>query len=200
MPELKSYTPIGGTHDLGRGNWFECDSPFAAWMGTQGYQCRRRKGPFWSTALGGIPVYKMRIWEFGASVLAEWMDNHLPVDDRRVISVSHGGQVAMIACANGLRLHSLVCITMPQRKDMADIYRAALPNIGTFTNVYSDSWTRDFWQLAGTLADGAFRFRRQFKLDGVVATNIGIKGVGHTDLVRTEHMVLLKSAGVLARL
>jgi hypothetical protein len=59
---------------------------------------------------------------------------------------------------------------------------------------------RDRWQILGTLWDGSFRFRRQFELEGVDVVNIGIKGVGHTELVRTEKMVLLKSSGVLARL
>ena len=114
--------------------------------------------------------------------------------------MSHGGQVAFYCAASGIELASLVTITMPQRADMEDVYRAGLENIGTYTNVYSDSWWRDRWQILGTLWDGSFRFRRQFELEGVDVVNIGIKGVGHTELVRTEKMVLLKSSGVLARL
>ena len=206
---MSTYTAIGGTHDWQRGQWFWCVDPetgapvpFAAFMRTHGYTCRRRQGPFWSGMLGGVPFLKMRAWQFGAGVLKEWMERELHVNDRRIISVSHGGQVAMMACANGLQLHSLVTITMPQRSSMDDTYRAALKNIGTYTNVYSDSWFKDRWQIFGTLSDGSFRFRRTFELDGVDTTgvNIGIKGVGHTDLVRTNQMVLLKSYGVLDRL
>ena len=89
---------------------------------------------------------------------------------------------------------------MPQRADMEDVYRAGLKNIGSYTNVYSDSWWRDRWHILGTVWDGSFRFKRRFELEGVEVVNIGIKGVGHTELVRTEKMSLLKSSGVLARL
>ena len=195
-----TYTGLGGTHDWGRGIWYYCDSPFAAYMKAQGFDCARRKGPFWSGSLAGIPFMKTRTWQSGASVLKEWMEEHLPVEERRIISVSHGGQVAMMAAADGLQLHSLVTITMPQRADLEETYRAALPNIGTYTNVYSDSWWRDRFQILGTLADGQFLFTRQMKLSGVEIVNIGIKGVGHTDLVRTNKMALLKSSGVLDRL
>ena len=43
----------------------------------------------------------------------------------------HGGQVAFYCAAAGIKLASLVTITMPQRADMEDVYRAGLENIGT---------------------------------------------------------------------
>ena len=194
------YTALGGTHDWLRGQWFYCDSPSAAFMRTEGFICQRPNHPLWSTAAGGVPGQKRRIWRFGGEVtLANYLRS-IPVGDRRILSVSHGGQVAFYCAASGIELASLVTITMPQRADMEDIYRAGLKNIGTYTNVYSDSWWRDRWQILGTVWDGSFRFRRRFELEGVEVVNIGIPGVGHTELVRTEKMVLLKSSGVLARL
>jgi hypothetical protein len=205
---MKLYTPVGGTHDWGRTKWWKCVDeednplPFASYMLSQGFICKRREDPFWSGALGGVPLYKRKVWAFGATVLKEWMEREVPlVKDRRILSVSHGGQVAMMACARGLKVASLVTITMPQRADMEDTYRSALENIGTYTNVYSDSWWRDRWQILGTITDGSFRFRRRFQLEGVDATNIGIPGVGHTALVKDgECMPLLKTSGVLGRL
>ena len=133
---MTKYVPIGGTHDWQRGEWFWCDSPFASWMLTQDFECTRRNGPFWSGILGGVPLLKRKAWEFGAGVLTEWIELHLPnIADRNIVSVSHGGQVAFLAASKGLQLNSLVTITMPQRRDMADTYRAGLVNIGTFTNV-----------------------------------------------------------------
>ncbi len=199
------YTPLGGTHDWQRGEWFWCDSPFAAWMRMKGFECRRRNGPFWSGILGGVPVLKTKAWEFGASVLKEWMEEHLPVGDRNLITVSHGGQVAFLALAKGLQVNSLVTITMPQRADMESVYLAAKPDIAVdadghpkLTNVHSSSLWKDRWQILGTVLDGAFRFRRTMALPGYVIPNIGID-VGHTELVRTNKMVLLETHGVLAR-
>ena len=57
------------------------------------------------------------------------------------------------------------------------------------------------WQILGTLSDRSCRFRRTMQLDGVDIVNVGIKDVGHTDLVRrSDKMTLLADAGVLDRL
>ena len=87
------YTALGGTHDWLRGQWFYCDSPFAAFMRTEGFICQRPNHPLWSTAAGGVPGQKRRIWRFGGEVtLANYLRS-IPVGDRRILSVSHGGQV-----------------------------------------------------------------------------------------------------------
>ena len=206
---MRYYTAIGGTHDWQRGQWFWCVDPvtgepvvFAAWMRSQGYQCSRRDSPYWSGLLGGVPFLRMKAWEFGVSVFKEDMERRFPdVTDRHGLTVSHGGAVAMMACANGLKLDSLVTLMMPIRGDLEDVYRAALPNITTYTNVYAESWWRDRFQVLGTLRDGRWRYRRTLELDGVDIVNIGVKKVGHSVLVRKpQQIVRLKTEGILARL
>ena len=69
-------------------------------MRDEGFICHRPDHPLWSTAAGGVPGQKRRIWRFGGEVtLANYLKS-IHVADRRILSVSHGGQVAFRLCTS----------------------------------------------------------------------------------------------------
>jgi hypothetical protein len=137
----------------------------------------------------------LRRWEFGSLNIAKEVED-LPIEKRRFLSLSHGMQPLMIACANGLKVKSFVSIAGPVRKDMEPYYEAAMENIEVYTCVFSDSLWRDRWQILGTIRDGTLRYTRKMK----DAYCIGIP-VGHSELVRrAEHRPKLREYKVLDRL
>jgi hypothetical protein len=189
------YTPVGGTWDFGRGQWYLCTSVFAAYMRSLGRECLRREGSFWPGGLAGLlPGRKYAGWEFGAGVFGEWVEANIPdVTKRRILSVSHGGQPVMMAAARGLELHSHVSLMMPVREDLKEsVYRPALQHIGRYTCVYTSSLWRNYMQAAGSLLDGHLGLQWCLELEGVEIESVELDHVGHTTLVRSaQHMPIL---------
>lgn len=159
--------------------WWRPGSPFALYLAAAGGLVPARPAPFlWSTDLEGIPwpPWRRRAldrndWEAGGLALG-WYLEHVAPADRVVIAHSHGAQVAAYAAAAGCRIDRLITVAAPVRRDLDEVWRAALPNIGAFLHVYVYG---DRWQIFGALGDGAARWARSMPYAGIV--NHGVPGV-----------------------
>jgi len=200
---MNTYLPIAGTWNWTLGDpaprhWWAPESPFAAMMTGQGFRSIGDGEPFlWSTDLGGMTWTAkllnrsgLETWGAAGYSLKLYLcppehdpsnpiPNYVPVADRRVIAHSHGGQVALMAAAAGLKIHRLITVATPVRADMRPTIRAALPNIGAWLHLYGD-W-HDRWQWLGELMDGSLGIERRFRYFSVM--NEAVQGIGHSDLL-----------------
>ena len=180
---MLTYVPVAGTHDWNPdeagGRWWERDSAFATFMSRHDVERRGRAAfPFWSTALSGALFVgpARRAWWHGAYVLADYLEG-LPFDERNVIALSHGGQVAAIAAGLVTGVHRLVTVGTPVRKDLARAYRRIRC---PWMHLYSTGW-ENRWQVFGELFDRGVRRRWDMPAP---ALNRRVEGIGHGDLLR----------------
>lgn len=172
--------------------WWECTSPFCSFLKTLGIETIGGNRPFiWSTELDGLGWLQRRtvkrhlIWEAAGDNLYAYLkpplslfDDYVPITDRNVIGHSHALQVIAYACAAGLKLNRLVTVGSPVRQDMADVYKAARPNIASWLHVHSDGSDRIQW--FGELFDGHFGIVREAPL---ADRNVLIGNVAHSRLL-----------------
>lgn len=188
--------PILGTwgwDDTDSMRWWKRQSPFVTFLGTHGIELvAGGEDPYiWDGELDGIPTRRGRnllVWKANGLGFRRYCKpgpqgsedgaHYIPYENRRVIAHSHGGNVALCAAAAGLRIHTLVTVSMPVRDDMMAIARAALPNIGVWWHVASDR--SDAVQWLGELFDGAFGIVREHPL---AHKNVRVKAVGHSRLL-----------------
>ena len=184
-----------------RGDWWQPDSALSWYLIRQGLDHLRPHDPFaWSGDVGGGFRWPFRTnrthtdWQAGGKALRWYLRdgrmrrNYVRVAERRVISHSHGLQVVLYACAEGLWLDRLVSVTAPIRADMAEIARRARPNIGKWVHVHTDN---DKMQVYGAILDGVWGIHRKAEwkhADGTVTRadeQVSIPGVGHSGLLNT---------------
>ena len=170
------YVPVAGTHDWrGPGlKWWQEGSSFTAYMQQQGCVRLGRDWPFWSTALAGT-FFAGRAhlaWMHGAYVLTDFLRT-IPFEERNLISMSHGGQVAAMA-AGKIPVHRLVTVGTPVRTDMAEVYSAV---VCPWLHVFSTG-LENRSQLLGA------RLRLRWDMP-MPAVNRRVEGIGHAKLLRT---------------
>ena len=56
--------------------------------------------------------------------------------------------------------------------------------MGTYHHVYAKGLLRDKFQILGSLMDKGLRYKRTVSIPGVEVQNVGIREIGHSDLVR----------------
>jgi len=187
--ETIAYLPIAGT-DAKDDPWVvDGLSPHTRFMRARGFEpIRNGYGePWeWSTALNGLWWTGKAIWREDARRLHTFLSN-IPYEHRNVIAHSHGGQLAIMACASGLKIRTLTTLGTPVRNDVG--VEAAHKNIGFWQHVYDVD--RDWMQTVqraperlGQLADWRVSTERRFLLPGV--QNHGMVGISHSRLVRDE--------------
>ncbi len=195
------YLPIPGTFAWNgtptERDWYHPQSAFNAFLHANGVEHLCPTRPFvWSTDLDGIGWWQR--W-FGRSNTLDWLSAGLnlfdyfdpplsvllnrgaettPFADRNLLSHSHGLQVVLCACAEGMKLRRLVSIAGPVREDMMATARKARPNIERWTHVCSDDSDRIQW--LGEIGDGALGIVRKHPLADL---NICIPKVGHSLLL-----------------
>lgn len=206
---------IAGTHSWdgdGRVDWYAPGSPFVRFLIGNGvypifgedvsdYAGVRLRPYTWSTRLGGVG--------FGDGDLAGWraagvnLFHYLvpplcpekrvrPVDTNLIVH-SHGLQPALFACAEGLKVNTLISVGSPVRKDTEAIARAARKNITRWLHLHSDS--SDWWQVFGGFFDGKLGIvRAQPHADD----NQKVPKVGHSELLRNpDHFPMWEQRGWL---
>ena len=182
--------PGTGSWAPGKQDWHTDGSPFVNFLRAQSVEplFGRNQRPFtWSTDVGGIGFGDgdHRVWEAAGLNLLDYLvpplcpESRMPPEQTQLIAHSHGLQVALYACAAGLKVQTLISLGSPIREDMADTALAARANIRRWLHVHSDS--SDRWQWFGTLFDGKFGIVRKHPLADL---NIGIPKVGHSTLLR----------------
>lgn len=162
-----------------RRGWWAHDSPFSAYLRTQGLTPAREGHPFvWTGDVDGVPIVAGNDWEVGAIWLGDYLAA-LPYDDRNVIAHSHGGQLALIA-ATTVPLRSLILVATPVRKAIEEtVAPTAVGNIGECLHL-SDA-RMDVIGWAGALLDGRWSLRRTFDVDGIRCEQV--RGMGHSRLL-----------------
>lgn len=179
------------------GQWYDAGSPWSARMRLRGFEHQHLlvgdARPFvWTTDLNGQQFW--RRW-FGRSPnLNDWQaaghnllnycvpaiapDRRIRPCDLHVIAHSHGLQPILFACADGLRINTLVSVGSPVRADMLEAAQRARRNIGCWWHFYSDFTDR--WQWLGEVGDGRLGVVRQHQL---ADHNIALPGVGHSNIL-----------------
>lgn len=192
-----AFVPVHGTwgHPPQVGDWWLSNSELMAFLGKHGLEPLRPSDPFlWSGDVnGGIDwPWSSRDhtdWQAGGHALRWYLregTDYVPINQRRIVSHSHGLQVVLYACAQGLKIDRLLSITGPVRDDMKEIAAMARPNIGRWHHAYSDG---DRMQAFGAMLDGAWGIHRKAIYQsrvGLIAAdqNIGIKKIGHSGVLR----------------
>jgi hypothetical protein len=158
-------------------------------MREQGF-CSWSERPFvWSSNLDGVlPWRKLATWAAAGENLYAYCvppmapDRRIPPLELSIISHSHGLQVALIAAALGLYIHTLIDICGPVRDDViAEYGDAAKRNIGHWIHVHADR--SDTMQWLGGIGDGAFGIVRAHPLADI---NHYLPQAGHAKVLTDE--------------
>lgn len=215
---MPRFTAVGGTHNYQglvkrAGKWFNPGSPCMNFLESR--DCRqivdaKGRGFDWTTSLNGWEFWRpflgleprLSAWECGALGL---LDRHMPqtVESKywlpgcstHLIMHSHGGNVGVIACAEGLRVNVFVTVSTPVRNDVLDRYGAlARGNIGWWIHYWSEG---DEVQQAGGVGDGRFGTLREFpQADEIIRLP---EGAGHTGLL-TDWLLIPELLTVVERM
>jgi pimeloyl-ACP methyl ester carboxylesterase len=172
--------------------WWQAGSPFTAFMRERGLDATYFEPFVWSGDVAGIArllpwnwfrAPGSRDWEAAARALCYHQEPRkcpVPFAERNYIAHSHGGQVALLAAASGLKIRRLVTVSTPVREDMRRTIELARPNIERWWHLYDPRPLSDRFQVLGELGDGRVGWRRAFvKAD----RNIAVPGVGHSGLL-----------------
>jgi hypothetical protein len=203
---MAAYIPIPGTwalfSDTGQPDWWQAGSPFTTHMRSQDFRLLRPDNPFvWSTQInghkfwtrwfGGRDTKDHADWKAGGAALRYYVDHgpcprcgwhEVPVRHRNILAHSHGLQVVLYACADGLRIRRLVSFGSPIRSDMRAVAMKALPNIDRWMHVY-DPTCEDRIQWLGQFGDGVIDLHPDRTVDLQNVVNHPIRGVGHSELL-----------------
>jgi len=193
MTSTTSVLLIPGTHAWGYSNqpqWYEPGSPLVTFLEANGLRLLGKDCPYtWSTALDGMGVFHRTakqhiVWESAGINLYAYLanrlvpDDYVPIADRNVVCHSHAAQVAIYACAHGLKINRLLTMGSPVRDDMRDVTHKARPNIAHWRHLHSDGSDRLQW--LGELFDGHLGIVRNQPFADV---NLGVPAVAHSNLL-----------------
>lgn len=190
--------------------WYDADSPFAGYLTTHGWAVATGADarPFvWSTRATGYQLWDKILrrtdqmhadWAAAGANLYAWVvpplapDRRIPPAQTTVLTHSHGLQVALYAAAMGLKIHTLIDICGPTRRDYDERdLRTARANIGYWWHLHSDR--SDWWQVLGSLGDGTPRGIT--RANPLADLNQQLPSAGHSKLLKDPTwMPLLDSA------
>lgn len=163
--------------------WWHPQSTFGLEAAGHGVTLIDAAEPFlgWSSSLDGLMGDNVT-WYAGGQALRYFAHaKHPPVDGQwrpvSVVAHSHGGQVALYACAQGLIVDVLITVGTPVRADMEAVAERARPNITRWVHLYSDV---DVWQAAGGVGDGHLGVMRTFPQ---ATANVLEPRVSHSELL-----------------
>lgn len=189
---MTPYLAVAGTHEIDDKHDWMSDGPLVQFLEAQGLVnlCKQQGvKPFvWTTDLE-VKVSQRGPWSVGGQNLLEylvpplWPGTSWPAADTRLFTHSHGLQVALYACAMGLKVDVLFDLAGPVRADMESIAKLARPNIRRWVHVYSDY--TDKWQWLGELGDGHFGIVRQHPL---ADRNVKLPDAGHSGLLDDQRL------------
>lgn len=185
------YIPIPGTFSWDEDplvyQWYERGSSFETYLREEHDIHQHPRGYLtWSTALDGVFWKKnMAVWKAAAKHLACHLET-VPWQDRNIIAHSHGGQVAIMAAASGLRFRTLITVGTPIRKDVERFADTAAGNIDYWFHI-CDSHT-DLVSILGALFDGRVRIKHRFDQANDVDD---ICGIGHSKILNDDWAIKL---------
>lgn len=182
------YIAIAGT---GAGNKLDWHLPtsdlskFFLLQGLEQLETNPLKRYMWSTKLDGIDSVN-ETWDAAGRALAHYIappllgESLVKPEDTYCIAHSHAGNVVAYACGKyGLKINGLITVGTPIRKDLYEIYQAAVPNISRHLHIYA-GW-RDYWQILGSLFGGQFGIHRKHPF---TVHNEQVPGGNHGSILR----------------
>ena len=177
--------------------WYMRHSPFDGYLasrGWQGAQGRDHRPFIWSTRATGYQFWDRLLgreaqmqadWAAAAVNLYAWVvpplapEHRLPPHQTTVLTHSHGIQVALLAAAQGLKIHTLIDVGGPVRRDIqSQLTPAARANIGYWWHIHTgEDWWRRLGQLNGGIGQPV---AAQFRADRIQ----NIPKAGHNRLLK----------------
>lgn len=188
---MPAYIPVAGTHGRTRDKeWVTSDSLFARYMSELGWTRTADNFGFWSTQLSGTFFCGSShlAWQFGGDMLRRFLLT-LPYEDRIVIAHSHGGNVAAYGVSSGVPIRALITVDSPVRRDMEEIWEAAVPHIGYHIHLYGTGFgsrMRWFGQRG--------RFKRRMPW-----ADVNVRMKDHSSILRRQEP-MLQMEGILFHL
>lgn len=190
----------GGTADA-RGQWWCPPSAFTNFLEANGVEILGRDRPFqWSGNIGGLWKWcakrKHSDWRAAGANLYAYLcppitshyghhrdeEGYVPIAERNIIALSHGGQVVAYALSGGLKVHNLITIGTPVRDDMLSVWEKGTKNItGSWLHITEANWKRNLWAVLGTFFDGDHKWTYTFPFDKT--HNVVMEGIGHSKVV-----------------
>lgn len=190
---------VAGTNALKENSWVDSNSYF--WDMYKTELVPALEFPFlWSTDLDGADIISATFkketmhtdWVAGGASLAFYLYT-VPLEDRNIISHSHGRQVVLYCAARGIKLNNWLDISGPVRDDMIPVRESAKTSIKSHCHVYTYF---DYTQFLGTLTDGRLSFEGKDKL-----ANFNVKlphSYGHSGLLHNPTLLpQIKSLGLI---
>lgn len=209
------YVPVQGTWSLydkdGKPQWWRPESEFSKFMLSKGLRILRPDDPFyWSTDVNGTKFWNRWFgdstkdhgdWIAGGAALRYYLDrpcikcgwHQEQVRHRNLIAHSHGLQVVLYACAQGLRVRRLISVGSPIRADMFEgensVAKKALKNIDGWLHIHDNTLT-DRMQIFGEFGDGEF-FGQSREVPFGTVVNDGLDKIGHSQILWTPEKIKL---------
>jgi hypothetical protein len=166
--------------------WWEYGSPFCLYLGKAGFNTVVCDEEFqWSGNADGLArlwpwnwfrTPEQRTWKAGGRALGYYLKG-IDYADRNILAHSHGGQVALLAAARGVKMRRLITIGTPVRKDMQGTVEKARPNIHRWLHIIDPR--DDDIQIYGGIGDGELGVNRLFTHADVIGTMAG----GHSSIL-----------------
>jgi hypothetical protein len=216
-------------------DWRRRGAPLMTFLATQGFEQYRVDGRLfqWTTDVNGARIYKRLLprrfradhgdWFAGGWALCSHLFDRLGPANTHLWTHSHGLQVALSACALGLKVTTLTDVSGPVRAEFlepnpslllelfgaecfeqlsADDKRTPLAelarrNIGYWQHLHSDSSDRTQW--FGTVGDGALGIVREHPR---ADSNILFPKAGHSGVlndIKWFDQLLMPLASIRAR-
>jgi hypothetical protein len=188
------YVPIQGTNSwtdiplkrlvMLEPLWWQVGSRFTRFLRTQNLRVLLPDLlPFiWDTDLSGVfwrPHH--RDWQAaGANLLRYFELPEIRYKDRNVIAHSHGLQVVMYACAQGLLIRNLITIAGPVREDMRNVSEIARTRIGYWLAISDPD---DPVQRKGEWFDGGSKY---VSMNPYADVNDSVVGIAHSRVLYDE--------------
>lgn len=165
----------------GGDDWAAVGSPFRKMLAREGFGIAPEF--VWSENVSGLPRFitlasrKHSDWKAGGYAFALFARDYAGAN---VIAHSHGGPVVAYGCAKyGAKVHRLITVGTPPRRDMDKVWFEAKQNIGYWAHVTDTGG--DFMQFLGGLFDLHIgRLTVQEHAD----RNIPLDDIGHSGLFR----------------
>lgn len=188
--------------------WFRRGSAFTTGLHAAGLSLVHDEPFLWSGNVGGLPFSSTPDDPrdlYDDSGRLEWANEarhgiyycaaYRPGQEVSVLAHSHGGQVALLMIALGLKVRHLITISAPVRKDMLAMRWLARERIsGTWVALHGDFW-KDRMIKLGELFDGSFGWSMTFP---EAHKNIHVKGHGHSTML--TDVTVLDTLGILTLL
>lgn len=187
---MTNYVPIQGTNSwtdiplkrLTRAErlWWQSGSAFTNYLLESDLKILHPEMPFiWDTDISGVFWTRgNRDWQAAGAALRSYFElAQTPMEDRNIVAHSHGLQVVLYACGQGLQIRNLISVGGPVRVDMEEVAKVARLRIGYWLAISDPD---DQIQREGEWFDGAFGYVSKNKYADV---NDQIKGIAHSNVL-----------------